>query len=148
MTYVMAIHTQGLDNEIRCAMCTNSMKSDRGCDGGCIVDNEMYKRVMNTINNHIFKQEPCDDAISRQEVLNNAYAYGNGLEPDGYCVNVEDIQALPPVTPQPRSEVLDKIRAEIIKLQTYKMFEGEDTIYVERDDVLEILDKYRTESEE
>ena len=44
-------------------------------------------------------------------------------------------------------DVLDKIRTEITKLQTYKMFYGEDTVYVERDDVLEILDKYK-ESED
>lgn len=50
---VMAIHTQGLDEGIRCAMCTNSMKSDRGCDGGCVVNEAMYKEVMNTIRNHI-----------------------------------------------------------------------------------------------
>ena len=31
------------------------------------------------------------------------------------------------------------IQDEIMKLQTYKMFEGEDTVYVERDDVLEVL---------
>lgn len=41
----------------------------------------------------------------------------------------------------------EEIRAEIIKLQTYKMFVGEDTVYVERHDVLDILDKYKTESE-
>lgn len=46
------------------------------------------------------KQAPCEDCVSRQAVLDNAYAYGNGLEPEGYCVNVEDIQALPPVTPK------------------------------------------------
>ena len=51
--------------------------------------------------------EPSEDCISRQAVLDNAYAYGYGLEPEGYCVNVEDIQALPPVTPQPnKSEIL------------------------------------------
>lgn len=54
----------------------------------------------------ITEQEPTTkndlgvDCISRQAVLEQAYAYGNGLEPDGYCVNVEDIQALPSVTPQ------------------------------------------------
>ncbi len=53
---VMAIHTQGLAEGIRCAMCTNSIKSDRGCDGGCVVDDDMYKNVMNTINSHIFEQ--------------------------------------------------------------------------------------------
>ena len=31
------------------------------------------------------------------------------------------------------------IQDEIMKLQAYKMFEGEDTVYVERDDVLEVL---------
>lgn len=30
---------------------------------------------------------------------------------------------------------------EIMKLQTYKMFEGEDTVYVERDDVLKLLEQ-------
>ena len=49
----MVIHTQGLDEGIRCAMCTNSMKSDRGCDGGCVINEAMYKEVMNTIRNHI-----------------------------------------------------------------------------------------------
>lgn len=50
---VMAIHTQGLDEGIRCAMCTNSMKSNRGCDGGCVVNEGMYREVMNTIEKHI-----------------------------------------------------------------------------------------------
>ena len=30
---------------------------------------------------------------------------------------------------------------QIMKLQTYKMYEGEDTVYVERDDVLKILEQ-------
>ena len=42
----------GLEEEIRCAMCTNPMKSDRGCDGGCEVNEDMYKRVIKTIENH------------------------------------------------------------------------------------------------
>ena len=50
---VMAIHTQGLAEGIRCAMCTNSIKSDRGCDGGCIFDEDMYKNVVDTIRNYI-----------------------------------------------------------------------------------------------
>lgn len=43
------IHTEGLDEGIRCAMCTNHMKSDRGCDSGCVVDDNMYKAVMDAI---------------------------------------------------------------------------------------------------
>ena len=40
---------------------------------------------------------------------------------------------------------IEKIRAEIMKLQTYKMFGGEDTVYVEHEDVLAIIDKYKAE---
>ena len=46
-----------------------------------------------------------------------------------------------------QESVLDKIRAEIEKLQTYKMFVGEKTVYIERNDVLAIIDKYKEESE-
>ena len=67
---IMTIHTQGLDEGIRCAMCTNSMKSDRGCDGGCVVNEAMYKEVMNTIRNHIVplvtpkpRWIPCDEKL-------------------------------------------------------------------------------------
>jgi hypothetical protein len=42
-----------------------------------------------------------------------------------------------------KMDAFDKIRAEIDKLQTYKMFVGEKTVYVERDDVLAIIDKYK-----
>ena len=47
------IHTEGLDEEIRCTMCTNYMKSDRGCDGSCVVNNDMYKAVMDAIEKRI-----------------------------------------------------------------------------------------------
>lgn len=42
-----------IDIAIRCAMCTNPMKSNRGCDGGCRVDEEMYKKVLGVINKEI-----------------------------------------------------------------------------------------------
>ena len=42
---------------------------------------------------------------------------------------------------------LEKAKDEITKLQTYKMFIGEEEVYVERDDVLAIIDKYIAESE-
>ena len=34
-----------------------------------------------------------------------------------------------------------RLEEQIMKLQTYKMFEGEDTVYVERDDVLKLLEQ-------
>ena len=36
------IYANPLAEAIRCAMCTNPIKSDRGCDGGCKVDEQMY----------------------------------------------------------------------------------------------------------
>lgn len=45
------------------------------------------------------EQQSCEDCVSRQAALDESYAYGYGLEPEGYCVDVEDILALPPVTP-------------------------------------------------
>lgn len=45
------------------------------------------------------------------------------------------------------NSVLDEIRAEIKEVQTYKMFEGEDTVYVERKDVLAIIDRYAKDGE-
>lgn len=41
----------------------------------------------------------------------------------------------------------EKMRDEIMKLQTYKMFTNEDTVYIERNDVLKIIDEHKTESE-
>lgn len=41
-----------------------------------------------------------------------------------------------------KKDFIEKMRDEITKLQTYKMFPYEGNIYVERDDVLRIFDKY------
>ena len=46
-----------------------------------------------------------------------------------------------------KKDFIKAMRADIAKLQTYKMFPYEATVYVERDEVLKIFDKY-TESEE
>lgn len=43
----------GLAEGIRCAMCTNPMKSDRGCDGSCVVNESMYKSVMKVIDEQL-----------------------------------------------------------------------------------------------
>lgn len=53
------------------------------------------------------KQEPCNDAISRQAVLKMAYDMseidGEHFTEPCIVVDVEDIQKLPPVTPQPKT---------------------------------------------
>ena len=47
---MMLINANPLENAIRCAMCTNPMISyDRGCDGNCRVDEQMFKKVVNVV---------------------------------------------------------------------------------------------------
>ena len=45
-----------------------------------------------------------------------------------------------------KKDFIEAMRANIMKLQTYKMFPYEDTVYVERDEVMKIFEKY-TEGE-
>lgn len=47
------IETEGLDEKIRCTMCTNPMRSDRGCDGSCQYDEKLYKQIMSIIEDRI-----------------------------------------------------------------------------------------------
>ena len=47
----ISIHTNGLEEGIRCAVCTNRIKSDTGCDGGCRVDENLVKRICDVIHN-------------------------------------------------------------------------------------------------
>lgn len=47
-----------------------------------------------------------------------------------------------------KKNFVDAMRADITKLQTYKMFPYEETVYVERDEVMRIFDKYTVESED
>lgn len=44
------IHTTGLEESIRCALCKNIMKTDRGCDGLCSVNENDVKRIIDIIN--------------------------------------------------------------------------------------------------
>ena len=113
------IHTEGLDEEIRCTMCTNSMKSDRGCDGGCVVNNAMYKKVMDAMERRIqpiTKNDLGVDAVNRKELLKiyedrfwelqklKHLKDNKGAEDRqmgvNYCINI--LKKMPPVTPQPK----------------------------------------------
>ena len=112
------------------------------------------------------EQEPCEDAVSRAEVLNlvrlNAFHAKS---------QIKAIENMPSVTPQEQfkpmveidlysvikqkyieREVLDKIRAEIKKSSHGKWYVGridgktEEVLLL--DEVMQILDKYKTGSEE
>ncbi len=51
------IETEGLDEEIRCLMCTNHMRSDRGCDGACQYDEHVYKEIMSALERRMMEVE-------------------------------------------------------------------------------------------
>lgn len=45
-------------------------------------------------------------------------------------------------------EAWEKVKEEVLKTQTYKMFEGDTDLYVERKDVLKIINKHLKEVEQ
>ena len=71
-----AIDTEGLDEEVRCAMCRNQMKTDRGCDGNCKYDEKLYEKIMQIFYERIkpfpsAHPELCEDAVNRQRLLSD-----------------------------------------------------------------------------
>lgn len=46
-----------------------------------------------------------------------------------------------------KHDFIEAMRADIMHLQTYKLFEGETDAYIKRDDVMKIFEKY-TEGDE
>ena len=47
-----------IDEEIRCAMCRNQMKTDRGCDGNCQVDENLCKEIILILEKHLPPTQP------------------------------------------------------------------------------------------
>ena len=47
------INTEGLDVEMKCLICTNPFKTNKGCDGACRYDEELYNDIMNAIEDRI-----------------------------------------------------------------------------------------------
>lgn len=97
----------------------------------------------------MMEQEPCEDAISRQAVLDlvvTNHTELNGVNVVMYSPFCKDIKQLSPVTPKAKSDVLDKIREEIEEM--YYIDEGLSfDPQISREDVLKIIDKYKAESE-
>lgn len=46
---IIEVKTDGLAEKIRCVLCTNTTKYDRCCDECCMVDDNLFKKVMKVI---------------------------------------------------------------------------------------------------
>ena len=92
------------------------------------------------------EQEPCDDCISRQTVLDMAEDMTDQFGNKHRVVTEGLISMLPPVTPKPKTDVLDKIRAEI-ELNRNEWIKGKDAEWHTYDRCLFIIDKYNAEKE-
>ncbi len=96
-----------------------------------------------------FSEEPCEDCISRQAVLDINESH-HGQMPNHINYQIwQEIKDLPPVIPKPKTDVLDKIRAEIQEVyydrpRTYNHSQRTELFC----EVMKIIDKYKAESEE
>lgn len=91
------------------------------------------------------EQEPCEDCISRKAVLDLVEDMTDQFGVEHRVITEGVISMLPPVTPKPKTDVLDKIRAEIE--QEY-LAEGHLSDYWDAiDKCLQIVDKYKAEKE-
>lgn len=127
---LVAIHTEGLDEGIRCAMCTNSMANDLGCDGECVVNKSMYEKVMDVIENHIAELP----SVTPQEPFKPI------VEIDLYSVIKQKYI---------ERDVLDKISAEIERQEKWLMVAGysQYNVDIALDAIKSVVDKYKAESE-
>ncbi len=96
-------------------------------------------------------KEPCGDAISRQAMLDDLEKshITSGVRNQGTwneCIDsmMRTVRSMPSVTPQPKTDILDKIRADIE--QEYKV-ESEHSYGQGLRRALEIIDKHNAESE-
>ena len=96
----------------------------------------------------IIQQEPCEDYISRQAVLNILFYKSDGNGEVRLSKELRDrIKSLSPVTPKPKTDTLDKIIAEIEQTADEEQKHDEKWAIGLRYAV-KIINKYKVESED
>jgi len=103
--------------------------------------------------NTTLEQEPCEDAIDRAEAMTEIMMFAGNVKSDeeDIYIKVSDavqlLRELPPITPKPKTDVLDKIIAEIDeKISHYEHFSSSNTangLMIAK----KIIDKYKAEKE-
>lgn len=59
------INVYGLEEEIRCTMCKNPNRTDRGCDGGCEYDERLYDTIIKVLNGRINNLPPVQPRVGK-----------------------------------------------------------------------------------
>ena len=77
------------------------LKADFTDEYGDMEDTEPYEEAIKMVA-ELLKQEPCEDCISRQVVLEVQIKYAEHMGATKYWQMRDDIRALSPVTPQPK----------------------------------------------
>ena len=102
----------------------------------------------------LLEQEPCEDYISREKLDKALYERFHEEDSPNNITNVHlgavrnFVQEFPSVNPQPKTDVLDKIKAEIERERSFQRAIDEYDVATGLRKALEILDKYKAESED
>ena len=113
--------------------------------------NNFSGETMESLNKAIeaLEAKPCGDAISRKWVLDvvNNFVFDTETDRNRIIHIVRDTAPL--VMPKEKQEpILDKIKADIRKLDDINPdYPMDRTVHVSRNEVLQIIDKYKTERE-
>jgi hypothetical protein len=123
-----------------------------------MLNNKPFEEVMGNLENNmremgievsiLKEQEPCEDCISRAEVLKGKVIHQScdGVEIiNSYAVPVEYIEQLPSIQPKSKTDMLDKIRDEIERKACSGQW-SDATVYGMLKAVA-IVDKYTAEKE-
>ena len=77
------------------------LKADFTDEYGDMEDTEPYEEAIKTVT-ELLKQQPCEDYISRQAVLEMQTNYVEDIGATSFWQMRDDIRNLPPVIPQPK----------------------------------------------
>lgn len=78
-------------------------------------DNELIESAIEAL-----EQQPCEDAISRQAVLDKKELVELADGQSFYCISPEDVETLPPVIPKPKTGHWISYWDEEARCQVYK----------------------------
>lgn len=90
MSDIILISKVGLYETVKCAICENPIKSERGCDGSCQYDKELHEKIVEAVEG-IAEQRPhgewleCED--KRYCECSNCWVVVTKKEAEdfGYC---------------------------------------------------------------